>query len=160
MAKQYLDINGVKQVLEYTKPYSLLSTEAIKMAPHYLKDKVLFSQLNITKGTVVNEITIPVTLTDIVTDRFVLINKAFIKDDIYGMPVFFSIVPEKTSLKIAESKSKSVLAYINNQGTTFLNDTEFIRLNIGSGGALYIYQNITLYICVTGFVTIRYFSLP
>ncbi len=160
MGKQYLDINGVKQVLEYTKPYSLLSTEAIRMAPHYLKDKVLFSQLNIKEGTVVNEITIPVTLTDIAKDSFVLINKAFIPDDIYGMPVFFSIVPEKTSLKIADSKSKSVAAYINNQGTTFLNDTDFIRLNIGPGGELRIYHNLTQYICVTGFVTIRFFSLP
>lgn len=160
MGKQYLDINGVRQVLEYTKPYSLLSTEAIRMASHYLKDKVLFSQLNIKEGTVVNEITIPVTLTDIAKDSFVLINKAFIRDDIYGMPVFFSIVPEKTSLKIADSKSKSVAAYINNQGTTFLNDTDFIRLNIGPGGELRIYHNLTQYICVAGFVTIRFFSLP
>lgn len=159
MEKQYLDIKGVKQVLEYTKPYSLLRTKAISMAPHYLKDEVLLSQLKITEGTVVNEITIPVTLTDIPKNIFVLINSAFIPDDIYGMPVFYSIVPEKTSLKIADSKSKSVVAYINNQGTTFLNDTDFIRLNIGSGGALRIYHNLTQYTCVTGFVTIRYFSI-
>lgn len=160
MGKQYLDIKGVKQVLEYTKPYSLLRTKAISMAPHYLKDEVLLSQLKIKEGTVVNEITIPVTLTDIARNSFVLIEKAFIPDDIYGMPVFFSIVPEKTSLKIADSKSNMVSTYINNQGTTFLSDTEFIRLNIGPGGALHIYHNLTQYICVTGFVTIRFFSLP
>lgn len=159
MEKQYLDIKGVKQVLEYTKPYSLLRTTAISMAPHYLHDQVLLSQLKITEGTVVNEITIPVTLTDIPKNIFVLINSAFIPDDIYGMPVFYSIVPEKTSLKIADSKSKIVVAYINNQGTTFLNDTDVIRLNIGSGGALRIYHNLTQYTCVTGFVTIRYFSI-
>ena len=151
------DKNKLDNISNHINPYASLSTKKLTLPLPYLFDAQTGNLMQ-GKYTGFEFTTFLDAINDVDTNQEQLLFKALTTSDAYNARFYISIVPEKSSLKIWDSKSQEIYAYINNAGMFSVgpeSNNDHISLQVRNGGAVYFQHTLTQYVCIKGFMTFR-----
>ena len=147
------DKNKLDNISNHINPYASLSTKKLTLPLPYLFDAQTGNLMQ-GKYSGFEFTTFLDAINDVDINQEQLLFKALTTSDAYNARFYISIVPEKSSLKIWDSKSQEIYAYINNAGM-FSVGNDHISLQVRNGGAVYFQHTLTQYVCIKGFMTFR-----
>lgn len=151
------DKNKLDNISNHINPYASLSTEKLTLPLPYLFDAQTGNLMQ-GKYSGFEFTTFLDAINDVDINQEQLLFKALTTSDAYNARFYISIVPEKSSLKIWDSKSQEIYAYINNAGMFSVGPESYnghISLQVRNGGAVYFQHTLTQYVCIKGFMTFR-----
>ena len=151
------DKSKLDKISNHINPYASLSTKKLTLPLPYLLDA---QTDNLMQGRYsgFEFTTFLDAINDVDINQEQLLFKALTTSDAYNARFYISIVPEKSSLKIWDSKSQEIYAYINNAGMFSVgpeSNNDHISLQVRNGGAVYFQHTLTQYVCIKGFMTFR-----
>lgn len=147
------DKSKLDDISNHINPYASLSTKKLTLPLPYLFDAQTGNLMQ-GKYSGFEFTTFLDAINDVDINQEQLLFKALTTSDAYNARFYISIVPEKSSLKIWDSKSQEIYAYINNAGM-FSVGNDHISLQVRNGGAVYFQHTLTQYVCIKGFMTFR-----
>ena len=151
------DKSKLDNISNHINPYASLSTKKLTLPLPYLFDAQTGNLMQ-GKYTGFEFTTFLDAINDVDINQEQLLFKALTTSDAYNARFYISIVPEKSSLKIWDSKSQEIYAYINNAGMFSVgpeSNNGHISLQVRNGGAVYFQHTLTQYVCIKGFMTFR-----
>ena len=151
------DKNKLDNISNHINPYASLSTKKLTLPLPYLFDAQTGNLMQ-GKYSGFEFTTFLDAINDVDINQEQLLFKALTTSDAYNARFYISIVPEKSSLKIWDSKSQEIYAYINNAGMFSVGPESYnyhISLQVRNGGAVYFQHTLTQYVCIKGFMTFR-----
>lgn len=151
------DKNKLDNISNHINPYASLSTKKLTLPLPYLFDAQTGNLMQ-GKYTGFEFTTFLDAINDVDINQEQLLFKALTTSDAYNARFYISIVPEKSSLKIWDSKNQEIYAYINNAGMFSVgpeSNNDHISLQVRNGGAVYFQHTLTQYVCIKGFMTFR-----
>ena len=151
------DKSKLDNISNHINPYASLSTKKLTLPLPYLFDAQTGNLMQ-GKYSGFEFTTFLDAINDVDINQEQLLFKALTTSDAYNARFYISIVPEKSSLKIWDSKSQEIYAYINNAGMFSVgpeSNNGHISLQVRNGGAVYFQHTLTQYVCIKGFMTFR-----
>lgn len=151
------DKNKLDNISNHINPYASLSTKKLTLPLPYLFDAQTGNLMQ-GKYSGFEFTTFLDAINDVDINQEQLLFKALTTSDAYNARFYISIVPEKSSLKIWDSKNQEIYAYINNAGMFSVgpeSNNDHISLQVRNGGAVYFQHTLTQYVCIKGFMTFR-----